>query len=476
MPDTCTRRAPERIRVKLIATGIAAAVLALLLTGLTLQTMREAWIVDIQARASYERMRTLWDLQDATRLFQKLSYKAARFDGAPADPAVAEARRNFSRLLMQMQTLSQRTPEQQTFAKLLQAQGTDVLVLVGRARQIAHDVEQIWRNQGYKAALAELTDLSGPYDSFFKTLTSELSAEGMKFSRATQRAADQQGAVRTLALVILVLGLLTAVTLFVALFKRLTLVRTNLALAAEDQRRRAFLVDASHELRLPVTIIRGEAQVALKSASGARSDCATDDALERIVDQTRALTRMLDDVFLIARAEARGLSMNLQRLDAGDLARRTAEEFSTLACETGSRVIPRCDVGLFVTADPDRLRQILAALIDNALRHTRAGVNILVEARHSEGDILLSVVDDGPGIDPTLRNQLFQRFRRGRTGGEGSGLGLAVVRALTEALGGIVGIAAAPRGAHFWVRLPRACTPARAVDAQGDEYELAASR
>jgi signal transduction histidine kinase len=272
---------------------------------------------------------------------------------------------------------------------------------------------------------------------------------------------------------VLAFGLLLTAVLYAALLKRLALQQANQTLAAEDESRRAFFAEASHELRMPLTIIRGEAQIALRNQGEAHHD--TVEALGRILDQTRAVSRVLDDLFLIARAAAGGLTMSMRRLDAGQLVRQTACEFSTLASEYGATMQCRADLGLEVMADAGRLRQALAALIDNALRHTRKGVALLVEGYRDGSQVVLAVSDDGPGIDPAMAQQLFQRFRRGHTRSEGSGLGLAVVRALAIAHRGSVVIErSSGGGARVCIALP-ACEESAArteVDGRGEGHEF----
>ena len=230
--------------------------------------------------------------------------------------------------------------------------------------------------------------------------------------------------------------------------------RANAALSAEDERRRTFLADASHELRMPLTIIRGEAQVALRAGDQGAPDAT--EALERILEQTRVLTRLLEDLFLIARAEAGGLRLNLRTADLAELVLRVAHDFSTLACESGATVRADAVGRLLVRIDPDRVRQALAALIDNALRHTRPGVNVRIAAQAEAEWIIITVSDDGPGIDPAAAADLFGRFRRGRTRSDGSGLGLTVVRALVEAHGGTASLGNAELGgARAVLKLPR---------------------
>jgi len=236
--------------------------------------------------------------------------------------------------------------------------------------------------------------------------------------------------------------------------KRTTDLRTaNTALAAEDQRRRAFLADVGHELRTPLTIIRGEAQLALRAADPRGVDHSP--VYERILDQTHDLERLVDDLFLIARAEGGGLKLHRRRTDLGDLARKVVADFEVLAVEGHAAIRARASPPVEADVDPDRVRQMMAALIDNALRHTHPGVAIEVGVEMSADGPCISVRDDGPGVPPELAETLFCRFRRGDSHGHGSGLGLAVVRALAEAHGGAAGLENRPGGgARAWLRFP----------------------
>jgi signal transduction histidine kinase len=220
--------------------------------------------------------------------------------------------------------------------------------------------------------------------------------------------------------------------------------RVNRELAASDGRRRAFLADIGHELRTPLTIIRGEAQVALRTVD--EPGFNPQEAFERIIEHTRDLSRMVDDLFLIARAEAGGLPMQIQWIDLTELAARVAGDFEALATDMGASIRAVPGPAVFCDADPDRLRRALAALIDNALRHTRSGVQVQIEARATARGAVISVADDGPGVAPAIAQDLFERFRRGHTQGEGSGLGLSLVRALVEAQSGKARLESRPGG------------------------------
>jgi signal transduction histidine kinase len=208
----------------------------------------------------------------------------------------------------------------------------------------------------------------------------------------------------------------------------------NKELSASDGRRRAFLADIGHELRTPLTIIRGEAQVALRTAD--RPDFSPHEVLERIIKHTLDLSRMVEDLFLIARAEAGGLPMQLKQVDIRELIGRVANDFLALVADSGASITAVPGPALPWVVDPDRLRRALAALIENALRHTHDRVSVVIDARRTGRGVEITVSDDGPGVDPAIVPELFQRFRRGHTHGEGSGLGLSLVRALVEAQGG----------------------------------------
>lgn len=210
--------------------------------------------------------------------------------------------------------------------------------------------------------------------------------------------------------------------------------QANAKLAAADERRRAFLADVSHELRTPLTIIRGEAQVALRTAD--RPGFDPQEPFERILQQTHDLSRMVDDLLVIALAEAGRLPLEREVLDLQALASRLAGDFETLASELGGSIRAVPGPAVFASADRDRLRRALAALMENSLRHSQRGVSVTIEATAGIDGVAISVTDNGPGLDFARANCLFERFRRGETRGEGAGLGLSLVHALVQAHGG----------------------------------------
>lgn len=210
--------------------------------------------------------------------------------------------------------------------------------------------------------------------------------------------------------------------------------QANVELSVVDERRRAFLADVSHELRTPLTVIKGEAQVALRLAD--QPDFDPHEAFDRILAQTQDLSRMVDDLFLIARAQANGLPLDLKCLNVQDVISRVAGDFENLASDHGGSIKAVPGPIVMVMIDEDRLRRALGALIENSLLHCQPGVNIRLSAQKDAETALITVRDDGPGIDFEQAEELFQRFKRGISRGKGSGLGLSLVNALAKAHGG----------------------------------------
>jgi signal transduction histidine kinase len=178
-----------------------------------------------------------------------------------------------------------------------------------------------------------------------------------------------------------------------------------------------------------------------------------------LYDETRLLTRLVDDLHDLALADAGQLRLERARVDVGELARAAVNQFAPLAEAQGVRLGARTDMGLpEVAGDPDRLAQILRNLIGNALRHTPAGGEVTVDARRAADAVELAVSDTGSGIAPADLPRVFDRFYRGdRRAGGGAGLGLAIARQLARAHGGEITVASeAGQGTQFVVRLPPA--------------------
>jgi len=227
---------------------------------------------------------------------------------------------------------------------------------------------------------------------------------------------------------------------------------------ADDQRRR-FVADVVHELRTPLTVIEG-------TAGAVEEGIFPPEArhMRTIREQTQLLSRIVDDLRTIGLAEAGELSLEIESVDLAEVAAATADAFAARSGAAGIDLSADFAPGCTVDGDTARLRQVFAALTDNALRHTpRDGRVQLVGRRTGEG-VRISVEDSGGGIAPEDLPRVFDRFyqadpsRDRRTGT--SGLGLSIVRALAEAHGGRVGAENRPTGGtSVWVHLPASRPP-----------------
>jgi PAS domain S-box-containing protein len=241
-------------------------------------------------------------------------------------------------------------------------------------------------------------------------------------------------------------------------------VRADAALRESDRRKTEFLGMLSHELRNPLAPIRSALdvldRVPMASAQAAR-------AREVIARQADHLTHLVDDLLDMTRISRGQISLHRERVDLGDLLRRAAEDHrSTLAARRIALEVRCTEEPLPVHADPTRLAQVLGNLLSNAAKFSECGGHVGVSVSRDGEDAVLSVRDDGMGIDPALLPRVFEPFVQAddglpRTRG-GLGLGLSLVRALVEMHGGSIRAASGGigRGAEFVVTIPLAAAVA----------------
>ncbi|AIJ21819.1 sensor histidine kinase [Amycolatopsis methanolica] len=228
------------------------------------------------------------------------------------------------------------------------------------------------------------------------------------------------------------------------------------ARANSEVRVRQFVADASHELRTPLAAIRGYAE--LTRRSGGRVPPEIAHAMSRVESEADRMTTLVDDLLLLARLDAG------RPLDAGevDLTRLVADAVGD-AHITGPGHRWRLELPpdpVVVTGDAQRLHQVLGNLLANGRTHTPPGTTVTTRlAVSADGNAVLTVTDDGPGIAPALLPHVFERFARGdssRSRAAGStGLGMAIVAAVVHAHHGTVGVHSRPGRTEFEVRLPR---------------------
>jgi two-component system sensor histidine kinase BaeS len=231
------------------------------------------------------------------------------------------------------------------------------------------------------------------------------------------------------------------------------------SLEATERRRSELIADLEHELRTPLATIEGYVE-GLADGVVAPSR-PTWQVLEA---QTRRLRRLVEDLSAVSRAEERGATLHLRRVAPAELVRSAVAAAEPAYAAKGVRLCSDAAADLpAVQVDVDRMGEVLANLLGNALRHTPpAGVVTLAAARMS-GGLRLTVSDTGEGIDPRDRPRVFDRFYRGersraRSGVEGSGIGLTIARALVEAHGGTITLAdgSGEPGTRIEIDLPAA--------------------
>ncbi|HYT29167.1 MAG TPA: HAMP domain-containing sensor histidine kinase [Actinomycetota bacterium] len=204
--------------------------------------------------------------------------------------------------------------------------------------------------------------------------------------------------------------------------------------ASEEQRRNLF-ADVAHELRTPLSVIQGNAEGLLDGLYP--SDRAH---LEPVLDETRIMARLLDDLQTLSTAEVGALRLHREPVDPRQLAEEAVTAFRQRADAAGIALELRAATGLPVLeADPMRIGEVLSNLLSNALRHTppKGSVEVSVERVDGEPAVAFSVRDTGSGIAPDALPHVFDRFVKGPDSG-GAGLGLAIARSLVEAHGGTI--------------------------------------
>ena len=218
-------------------------------------------------------------------------------------------------------------------------------------------------------------------------------------------------------------------------------------LKAMDEQRRSFMADVTHELRTPLSVIRGQAEAISDGVYPA------DEAhLAPILDATQTLDRLVQDLKTLVDTDAGNLVLHREPTDLGGLVRDTVESFRpqaqsagiTLTTEIAENLPPK-------DLDPSRMRQVVGNLLSNAVRHTPSGgsVNVAVDVSG------FAVADTGEGISPELQPHVFERFAKGPNS-TGSGLGLAIAQDIVRAHSGRIQVSSSESGTTLTVTLPAA--------------------
>jgi signal transduction histidine kinase len=218
-------------------------------------------------------------------------------------------------------------------------------------------------------------------------------------------------------------------------------------------RQQAFVANASHELRTPLTLVRASAEVARR---GLAENDRRYTQLGDILDECDHMSRLVDDLLLLSRLDANTLPLLRQPVAVAELLTGLQRQVGRVA-EAQQVQLEAGPMAGTLLGDPDRVRQVLLILLDNALQHTPVGGRIRMEADVRGRWVEVKVSDTGAGIAPEHLPHVFERFHRaaGKAEGRGAGLGLAIARALVTAQGGQIELASqVGRGTVALVRWP----------------------
>ena len=229
-------------------------------------------------------------------------------------------------------------------------------------------------------------------------------------------------------------------------------------------RQRTFIADASHELKTPLTLIRADAEVLSRGLDDPENAKDNRELVDDLLGETDRMSAILSDLLLLARLDADKVSVYREPFDLALVLSETSERFAARAVAEGKKLEVEHSGKLPARGDAQRTGQILAAVLDNALRFTPQQGTITVEGHLAEKRIEATVTDTGPGIPPESLSRIFERFYRADThsaarsrgtSGGGTGLGLAIARDLARAQGGdLIARNAEGGGARFTLTLP----------------------
>lgn len=216
-----------------------------------------------------------------------------------------------------------------------------------------------------------------------------------------------------------------------------------------EQQRRDLIANVSHELRTPISALHAVLENLVDGVT--EPDTET---LNTALTQTERLTRLVTDLLDLSRVESGVAPMNLTEVPVLDLLHSAVREANVGSSGVSYDVDVRPD-DLVVRGDPDRLRQLIANLLDNAARHSPPGGEVSLHAAREDDAVVIDVIDDGPGIPVEERHAVFARFHSGRSSSDGgTGLGLAIARWVVQLHSGVIVVADTDRGCDIRVTLP----------------------
>ena len=234
--------------------------------------------------------------------------------------------------------------------------------------------------------------------------------------------------------------------------------------------RTRFLADISHELRTPLTAIRGEAEITLRH--GRKSAETYRETLSRIVELSKEMAKLIDDLLLLARAETDDALFTPRPISIGPVVADAARDAAILGSK--KKIVIEAEIAseeIWVEADPQRLKQAVMIPLENAIKYSQAGQRVGITLNPDGDRVLITVRDEGAGIVENDLPHVFKRFYRGQGTGHssGSGLGLSIAKWIVEKHGGDIRIeSAAKSGTQVRIRIP--------IRGRGNDGESATGR
>ena len=218
---------------------------------------------------------------------------------------------------------------------------------------------------------------------------------------------------------------------------------------------RQFSADASHELQTPLTILKGEIEVALRSP---RSLQEYQQVLHSNLEEIERISRLVGGLLLLARADAGVLRLDLKPVDLAELVTEVVGRMHRLAEDKSITLRFESEAPVFAPADKEHLQRLLINLVDNAIKYTQPGGSVTLSLSGDNQEVRLSVIDTGIGLTPSEQEQIFTRFFRSaeaKSQGGGAGLGLCLAQSIAAAHGGSIEVSSTPgQGSTFTVVLP----------------------
>jgi two-component system sensor histidine kinase BaeS len=220
------------------------------------------------------------------------------------------------------------------------------------------------------------------------------------------------------------------------------------ALAVQESLRKKLTANVAHELRTPISAVRGELEGMIDGLIPANRE-----NLQSLYDEIGRLRNILNGIEDLSQVEASAMSLVKRELELRPFLAAIVERYSGIFRDKGVSLSLQCDEAMKIDADPDRLSQVMVNLLTNALKATPSGGSVRVEARASDEGVKIDVSDTGSGIKKDELPFVFERFYRASEGG--LGIGLTIVKELVEAHGGTVAVQSEPGvGSTFTVSLP----------------------